>query len=85
MLHSPQARKRTIAGEEPPSSLFFTCGRRPAGLLVTLVVVVVGGGGNNFYTFALPETMYGLEQIKNRSPYFSSFFLKKISKDHVWF
>ncbi len=62
---------------------FFTCGRRPAGLLATLVVVVVvvvvGGGGNNFYTCALLEPMYGLDQIKSRTPYFyyfSSFYFK---------
>ncbi len=65
----------------------FTCGRRHAGLLVTpgVVVVVVGvgvvvvGGGTNFYTWALPETMYGPEKFKSRTPYFchfSSFYFK---------
>ena len=41
-------------------------------LLVTRVVVVVGGG-NNFYTWALPETMYGFEKIKSKTPYFFVF------------
>ena len=51
--------------------------RRPAGLLVTLVVVVVVVvfGGNNFYTWALPETMFGLEKIKSRTPYILSLFV----------
>ncbi len=62
--------------DSPSTPLIFTCGRRPAGLLVTLVVVVVVvvGGKNNFYTWDLPETMYGLEQIKSRSPLFFFIF-----------
>ena len=75
------------------ASDLFTCGRRPAGLLATLVVVVVVvvviiivWGGNNFYTWALPETMYGFEKNKSKTPFFLFFlFSFFISKAYVWF
>ncbi len=60
-------------------SSVFTCGRRPAGHVMMSVVgvvgvVVVGGGGYNFYTWVLPEPMYGLVKFKRKTLYFIFYF-----------